>query len=122
MAGKIVHVEIKASDPDRATAFYKSVFGWEFGASAMPEMDYRMARLDEQSGAAIYPADDAGSGLLVYVDTDDIDASVAKVRESGGEAGDKQPIPGTGWFSHCKDTEGNPVGIFQSDESAAPPG
>jgi predicted enzyme related to lactoylglutathione lyase len=120
MAGKIVHIEIKASDPDRATAFYRNVFGWQFGDSGMPDIDYRMAQLDEQSGVAIYPDESAGSGPLVYVDTDDIDASVAKVNESGGQAGDKQPIPTVGWFSHCKDTEGNPFGLFQSDESAQP--
>jgi len=74
MAGKIVHIEIQASDPDRATAFYREVFGWQFGDSGMPGIDYRMARLDEQSGAAIYPGDGAGSGPLVYVDTDEIDA------------------------------------------------
>ena len=36
---------------------------------------------------------------------------------AGGEAEDKQPIPGVGWFTRCKDTEGNPFGLFQSDES-----
>jgi predicted enzyme related to lactoylglutathione lyase len=34
---------------------------------------------------------------------------------------DKQPIPGVGWFTRCKDTEGNPFGLFQSDESAQMP-
>jgi predicted enzyme related to lactoylglutathione lyase len=121
MAGRIVHIEIKAADPDRATSFYRSVFGWEFGDSGMPGIDYRMARLDETSGAAIYPDEGAGEGPLVYVDTDDIDASVAKVRQGGGEAEDKQPIPSVGWFARCKDTEGNPFGLFQSDESVAPP-
>jgi predicted enzyme related to lactoylglutathione lyase len=58
----------------------------------------------------------------VYFDADDIDASVEKVRKAGGEASDKAPIPGIGWFSHCKDTEGNAFGLFQSDESAPPPG
>jgi uncharacterized protein len=122
MAGKIVHIEIQASDPDRATSFYRDVFGWQFGESGMPGIDYRMAQLDDTSGAAIYPGDGAGSGPLVYVDTDDIDASIQKVRDSGGEAEDKQPIPSVGWFSRVKDTEGNPLGLFQSDESVAPPG
>jgi predicted enzyme related to lactoylglutathione lyase len=57
----------------------------------------------------------------VYFDTDDIDGSVGKVRDAGGEAEDKAPIPGIGWFSHCKDTEGNIFGIFQADDSAPAP-
>jgi predicted enzyme related to lactoylglutathione lyase len=121
MAGKMVHLEIGAADADRATAFYREVFGWQFGDSGMPGIDYRMARLDEQSGAAVFPSEDAGKGPLVYIDTDDIDASIGKVRDSGGKSDDKQPIPGVGWFSHATDTEGNRIGLFQSDESVAPP-
>ena len=36
---------------------------------------------------------------------------------SAGRPSDKQPIPGTGWFAGCKDTEGNAFSLFQSDES-----
>jgi predicted enzyme related to lactoylglutathione lyase len=49
--------------------------------------------------------------------TDDIDASLAKIAEAGGEAGDKTPIPQIGWFARCKDTEGNSFSLFQGDES-----
>jgi predicted enzyme related to lactoylglutathione lyase len=49
--------------------------------------------------------------------TDDIDATLAKVREAGGSGEEKQPIPQTGWFARCKDTEGNSFSLFQSDES-----
>ena len=61
----------------------------------------------------------AGSGLIVYFDTDDIEASVAKVRELGGTADDKQPVPTHGWFAACKDTEGTSFSLWQGDESAA---
>jgi predicted enzyme related to lactoylglutathione lyase len=55
----------------------------------------------------------------VYFDTDDIDASIAKIRENGGTADDKMPIPHIGWFSQCKDPEGNDFSLFQGDESVA---
>ena len=57
----------------------------------------------------------------VYFDTDDIDKTIAKARELGGKADNKQPIPHVGWFSRCVDTEGNEFSLFQSDESVAPP-
>ena len=63
------------------------------------------------------PAENTGS-LIIYFDTDDIESSIARVRELGGSADDRQPIPGIGWFTHCKDTEGNAFSLFQSDESA----
>jgi predicted enzyme related to lactoylglutathione lyase len=32
------------------------------------------------------------------------------------------PVPGMGWFSICKDTEGNEFGLWQTDSDApAPP-
>jgi predicted enzyme related to lactoylglutathione lyase len=43
------------------------------------------------------------------------------VRELGGDAEDKEPIPHVGWFARCKDTEGNPFSLFQSDESVTMP-
>ena len=57
MAGNVVHYEISATDVDRAQRFWGGVFGWEFGASVMPEGEYRMARVTEQSGAALMPGE-----------------------------------------------------------------
>jgi len=119
MAGKVVHIEIPAGDADRASAFYSGVFGWNIGASAMEGFDYRMFQVGENEGGAVMPSDKAGSGLIVYLDTNDIDASVAKVRELGGSADDKQPVPTHGWFSACTDTEGNPFSLWQGDPNAA---
>ena len=119
MAGKVVHFEIPAGDADRASGFYGGLFGYEIGASAMEGFDYRMFQAAEDQGGAIMPSESAGSGLIVYLDTDDIDASVAKVRELGGTADDKQPVPTHGWFAACKDTEGNSFSLWQADTNAA---
>ena len=119
MAGKIVHFEVPSADADRASAFYSGLFGYEIGASVMEDFDYRMFQSAEDQGGAIMPSESAGAGLVVYLDTDDIDASVAKVRELGGSADDKQPVPTHGWFSSCKDTEGNSFSLWQNDTNAA---
>jgi predicted enzyme related to lactoylglutathione lyase len=117
MPGKLVHFEIPAKDTQKATAFWSGVFGWEFGDSAMPGMEYYMVRTGEDQGGAVMSSDQAGGGLTIYFDTDDIDASIAKVRDLGGKANDKMPIPHVGWFSACGDPEGNSFSLFQSDES-----
>jgi uncharacterized protein len=116
MAGKLVHFEIPAGDAERAKGFWSGVFGWEFGDSAMPGVEYYMVRTGEDQGGAVMPSE-GPFGLVVYFDTDDIDGSIAKVRENGGKADDKQPIPHVGWFTSCTDTEGNDFSLFQSDES-----
>jgi len=116
MAGKIVHFELPAADAARAKGFWSTVFGWDFGDSAMPGMEYYMVRTGEDQGGAVMPSD-GPYAMTVYFDTDEIDATIAGVREGGGSAEDKQPIPHVGWFARCKDTEGNAFSLFQSDES-----
>ncbi|MGH2998307.1 MAG: VOC family protein [Gaiellaceae bacterium] len=113
--GEVVHYEISASDVDRAKRFWEGVFGWSFGES-MPGIDYRMARVGENAGAALQPGEPGHPH--VYLDTDDIEASIGKVRELGGDAADKQPVPTFGWFSECKDSEGNVFYLWQADSSA----
>jgi predicted enzyme related to lactoylglutathione lyase len=118
MAGKLVHFEIPAGDTGRAKGFWSGVFGWEFGDSAMPEGEYYLVRTGEDQGGAVMSSQ-GSPGIVVYFDTDDIDASIAKIRENGGTADDKMPIPHIGWFSQCKDPEGNDFSLFQGDESVA---
>jgi predicted enzyme related to lactoylglutathione lyase len=117
--GDIVHVEFPSKDANRAQRFWSGLFGWKFEDSGMTEMDYRMARTSEQAGAAVFPSEKASGYPNYYFASDDIDASIAKVRELGGEAEEKQPIPKVGWSTHCKDSEGNVFHLFQADTAAA---
>ena len=118
MAGKIVHFEIVAEDAQRAKEFYGSLFGWKFREWTGP-VEYHM--FEGEPGGAIYPYEERDGHFIVYFDTEDIDATIARTRELGGEAGDKTAIPGIGWFARCKDTEGNAFSLFQSDESVTAP-
>ena len=115
MAGKMVHFELPSGDAERAKAFWSGVFGWEF--SDPMGVQYWLTRSAEGEGGAIFTASDDARGLKVYFDTEDIDATMTKIREAGGSASDKLPIPGTGWFSAGTDSEGNDFGVFESDES-----
>jgi predicted enzyme related to lactoylglutathione lyase len=80
-------------------------------------MDYRMARTGEESGAALYPSEERGHPRYYYA-TDDIEASSAKVRELGGTAEAKAPVPTHGWFAGCTDSEGNAFSLWQADPTA----
>jgi uncharacterized protein len=120
MDGQLVHFELPARDTGRALNFWRSLFGWRFKPWSGP-VEYHMLEGNEPGGA-IYPSDEPPSGPIVYFGTSDIDAAIARARELGGSAEDKQPIPGIGWFARCADTEGNSFSLFQSDESVPPPG
>jgi predicted enzyme related to lactoylglutathione lyase len=118
MPGEIVHIEFPAENADRAAAFWNGLFGWSFGDSQMEGFDYRMAQTSPSAGAAVFPSDERSGHPNFYFDTPDIEASIAKVRELGGEAAEKSPVPTHGWFAACKDSEGNAFHLWQSDTSA----
>ena len=56
--------------------------------------------------------------MIVYFDTDDIDASVARVRELGGTSGEATDPPRR-LVRRCTDTEGNDFSLFQRDDSVS---
>lgn len=118
MAGEIVHIEFPSADADRAQAFWHGLFGWSFQGSGMPGMDYRMGQAGGSAGAAVFASDERSGHPNFYFATDDIGASIAKVRSLGGTAAERAPVPGHGWFAACADSEGNAFHLWQQDESA----
>ncbi len=117
MTGNVVHFELPAADAGRAKEFWGGLFGWTFSGWEGP-VEYYMTEAGGGPAGATFPSEAPGTGTIVYFDTDDIDASLAKVAELGGTVVlEKQPIPSIGWFARCKDTEGNSFSLFQSDES-----
>ncbi len=120
MAGQMVHLEIPAGDTAKAREFWGSLFGWEWQAFEGPS-EYHMTRFSETTGGAITAAEGSDRSPRVYFDVDDINAGNAKVQELGGEAGEASAVPGMGWFSLCKDTEGNEFGLWQNDPEAPAP-
>jgi hypothetical protein len=118
MAGNPVHVEIPAGNTAGAREFWGSLFGWQFQEYPGSPTEYHMTQIAEVTGGAIYGAEGDARGLRVYFDVDDISDGRSRVSELGGEAGEAMPVPSMGWFAHCKDTEGNEFGLWQTDPSA----
>ncbi len=113
----IVHVEIPASDPKEAGAFYSQLFGWE--TSSYPEMNYTMFDVGSGPGGGfpeICDGFEAGQ-VLIHVETDDIDASLAKAESLGGTTRvPKTEIPDIGWYAIFTDPTGNSIGLFTGSD------
>jgi uncharacterized protein len=107
-AAKVVWFELPVDDTERARGFYGPLMGWELEAFDGSE-DYL---LTYAGGGAIHPAN-GRKGAFVYFGSDDVDASVARVRELGGLANEPQEIPGVGRYAQCSDPEGNVFGFYQ---------
>ncbi len=120
MPGQPVHIEIPSDDTAKGREFWGSLFEWQFEAFPGP-FEYHMTRISDQAGAAITNMEPGKRGIRTYFDVDNINAGAARVKELGGEAGDPASVPSMGWFSVCKDPEGNDFGLWQTDPSAPVP-
>jgi predicted enzyme related to lactoylglutathione lyase len=116
------HFELPVDDPDRAEAFYRDVFGWSFHLFEGAPSYYGMADTGDTNpgiNGALYQRR-PGSGTAITMSVDDVDAAVKLIVEKGGALESaKAAVPGMGWFAVCKDTEGNTIGVFANDPTAA---
>ena len=114
----IVHIEIPAQVPAAASKFYADAFGWSIQVE--PSFDYHMFQADPGPGGGfVKVGDETGSyktgEVLIYISTDDIDATLAKVESLGGKTLlPKTEIPQTGWFAFFADSAGNRIGLYTS--------
>jgi len=122
---RVVHFEIPADDVERAKKFYGGNFGWKLNQLGPDMGNYVLV----QTG----PTDDKGmpqdkgfvnGGLMLrdpsarspvlVIAVDDADATVEKVKKSGGSlVGEILDIPNVGRYARVQDTEGNVIGIIK---------
>jgi len=111
----IVHVEIPAANVEGAGKFYQALFGWKL--QHMPEMNYTMWE-DATGAGGGFPqvSDENPAGqVLVYIDSDDIEADLKNVEKLGGKVLHlKTEIPGQGWFGMFQDPTGNVLALYTS--------
>ena len=117
----IVHVEIPAVNVPAAGKFYQDLFGWKI--MSMPDMNYTMFEAgngDEYGGFPEVSDENPAGQVLVYIDSDDIEADLKKVEKLGGKVlHPKAEIPGTGWFGVFQDPTGNVMAVYTSMNPAS---
>lgn len=111
----VVHVEIPAENVSAASKFYEDLFGWKMEHAA--EFDYTMWTDGSGYGGGFNKVDDHNpvGQVLVYIDSEDIEADLKKVEQLGGTVvTPKTEIPGTGWFGQFRDPTGNVLALYTS--------
>ncbi len=121
---KIIHFEISADDPARASAFYERIFSWrieKWGGS----VDYWLISTNEGDQTSINGAIRqrmSDETTVNTVDVPSIDEFTQRVVSAGGRiVVAKSVVPGVGYHAYCVDTEGNLFGIMQQDPLAQLP-
>jgi len=114
----ICHIEICARDAVKASEFYKGVFGWTLNLD-MGE-DYIFWQPESGPGGGLMKSADftPGTGVVMYVEVDDIEAYLKKAEELGGKQdAPKTEIPTIGWYGRFADPDGNIIGLFTGMQS-----
>ncbi len=128
-AGRVVHFELTAKDPAKLQKFYGELYGWDVQEWQPEEKSlgadpYWMA--DTPGNMFFHMGIDGGiyrpkegenpPTPMIYVNVDDMDASLAKAKTLGGEVVfEKMAIPEVGYVAQVRDPGGNVVGLFQYD-------
>ena len=115
----IVHVEFATDNPKATGKFLADLFNWQIEMA--PEFDYVMFRPNSGPGGGLSPVDNQmyrPGEALVYVGTDDIDATLVRATELGATTLlPKTEIPQTGWFAILSDPSGARVALYENLES-----
>jgi predicted enzyme related to lactoylglutathione lyase len=120
---RVVHFEIDAHEPERATRFYNDVFGWSIQKWDGP-MEYWLIKTGEDgemgiNGGLSKRSPDEPVKTVNTIGVESVDATLEKITAAGGTvAMPKMAVPGVGYLAYCVDTEGNTFGIMQPDTSA----
>jgi predicted enzyme related to lactoylglutathione lyase len=116
---RIVHVELPAASGKEASRFYNEAFGWK--DSLYADADYYMFDLGDGTGGGFNKLTDEGNipvkpgDVLVYISTDDIEESLAKVESLGGKTIlGRTPVADMGAFAFFADPTGNRIGLWQT--------
>ncbi|MEM1057988.1 MAG: VOC family protein [Verrucomicrobiota bacterium] len=124
--GTVSWTELLTTNPEAAQKFYAELFGWKYNSMPVPGTEgviyhsLRTAGADEKDGQggimAMPPEVPAGTppGWTSYVTVDDVDASLAKVAELGGEViMPPMDVKSVGRMAWIKDPQGAVIAIIK---------
>ena len=117
MPNPVVHFEILGKDHVALQQFYRDLFQWKINQVAS-DFPYGLISAEEQGGGiggGVAKSEDGKPLAMFYVQVDDVQASLDRAAELGGEvAMPVTVIPGMVVFAHFKDVEGNLIGLVSS--------
>ena len=132
---RVVHFQMYVDDQERASKFYSEIFDWKVtgwegdagfwlvntGDDSEPGIDGGMLLRPDpgHDPAAVNSAFNTAVNTIV-MQVPSIDDYIPRITDGGGVLTvPKFAIPGVGYAAYFIDTEGNPIGIFQDDDTAA---
>lgn len=115
MGNPVTHFEIVGADPLALQAFYRDAFGWEIvPAGPSYAMVHPQAAGGINGGVGAAP-EGTGSRVTVYVEVDDLDATLAGIEGLGGtRVLGPVDVPNGPSIALFADPEGHVIGLTKA--------
>lgn len=120
MGRPVVYFDIGCEDTKKTAEFYSKLFEWK-AHEASPHSITIDTEADEGiNGAITSLGHEPQNYVMIYTEVDDMEAYLEKIKELGGEVLiPTTEVEGEGFFAWFADPEGNMMGLWQKEESAA---
>ncbi len=114
-------IEIRTSNIEESVHFYESLFGWkiteketsdEFNVWIFDTGDEPRILNLRRGGICLRPKGEP-LGVVVYIVVDDIQATLKRVTELGGQVTVPMAPLGSGYGAYFTDPSGNLLGLYQ---------
>ncbi len=117
---KFIHVELSSTDFETMKQFYGDSFGWTF--EDFPDMNYvTFSTGASELGGGFNPVGEQNppGTTMIYIHTDDIEASKAKIKAAGGNVTiESLEVPTVGVIAFFVDPSGNALALLQPEMQA----
>ena len=114
MGNPVCHFDIGCKDLQKTAAFYRDAFDWITEPNGDLQVNVNTGSERGINGMITALGHEPHNYVMCYVEREDIDATVAHIKELGAEILiGPIPIPSGGKFAWWKDPEGNMMGLYE---------
>ena len=115
--GHFVWHDLMTTDTAAALTFYQGLLGWTTEVQDMGSGPYTMVKAADKSFGGVNQDDTGSPRWISYISVENLDDSVAKIKELGGSVHETLAVPGVGTMAYATDPDGAEFAPFQ-DENA----
>ncbi len=121
--GRVIHFEINAEDPEKASEFYSAIFDWTITKKENDPSNYWLIHTGRQDvkgiNGGLKKRHQPKFGIIPTVGVDNLDEKLKKITAAGGSiVSPKAVLAHTGYIAYCSDPEGNVFALLQYSDEA----
>ncbi|WP_442600706.1 VOC family protein [Paenibacillus sp. KN14-4R] len=114
--GRVVSFELNSQDPERASNFYSSVFGWKIAEPNWGYQDVTTGNDDKpgMNGGIAKGPNDYPHGTRIHIEVENIEEAIKKSIECGAQVVREKMEFDHFYLAYLVDPVGNGIGLIQN--------